>query len=44
MMSLQPYERMNVADALVSKSFEDGDQIITQVGYHDAKYNYVSDK
>lgn len=28
---VQPYERMNVADALVTRSFEDGDVIIKQV-------------
>lgn len=28
--SLSPYERMNVADALFSKSFKDGEQIIKQ--------------
>ena len=27
----QPYERMNIADALFSKTFEAGDVIITQV-------------
>jgi len=30
---VQPYERMNVADALVSKQFSDGDQIIKQVSH-----------
>lgn len=28
---VQLYERMNVADALVTRSFEDGDVIIKQV-------------
>ena len=33
MFSFQLYERMNVADALVSRTYEDGDQIIKQVSF-----------
>lgn len=36
--TLEPYERMNVADALVSKSFEDGVQIIRQGDSADCMY------
>ena len=35
-LCFQLYERMNVADALMSRTYEDGDQIIKQVSelYH----------
>lgn len=32
---LQDYERMNLADALVSKKFKDGDCVINQVNVID---------
>lgn len=36
--TLDPYERMNVADALVTRSFEDGDVIIKQGDEADCMY------
>jgi len=50
---LQSYERMNIADALFSRSFEDGQLIIKQVGYmpfvkqisfHKILYTYYGNK
>ncbi|XP_023932346.1 cAMP-dependent protein kinase type II regulatory subunit isoform X2 [Lingula anatina] len=36
--TLEPYERMNVADALISKTYEDGTQIIKQGDTADCMY------
>ena len=38
----QPYERMNVADALVTKSYADGDVIIQQVSYTLGRSHYTT--
>lgn len=35
---LQDYERMNLADALMSKKFKDGDCVINQVNVIDYKH------
>ena len=35
---LQDYERMNLADALMSKKFKDGDCVINQVNVVDYKH------
>lgn len=41
-ISLQPYERMNLADALVPKHYSDGEQIIRQGDTADGMY-FVED-
>lgn len=41
---VQPYERMNVADALVTRSFEDGDVIIKQVCNSHGQRTYIEMK
>ena len=41
---LQDYERMNLADALMSKKFKDGDCVINQVNVVDYKHLRKSSK
>ena len=36
--SLEPFERMNLADALIPKTFSDGDKIIKQGDHADGMY------